>query len=59
MTFMNNIKSNKAVFEEAGLAAFLAHIGVEDEEKAKSAVTFQNSDSALLDHWLSGCTQSS
>ena len=23
----------KAVFEETGLAAFLAHIGVEDEEK--------------------------
>lgn len=42
----------KAVFEETGLAAFLAHIGVEDEEKAKSLRLFQNSDSALLDHLI-------
>ena len=42
----------KAVFEETGLAAFLAHIGVEDEEKAKSLRLFQNSDSELLDHLI-------
>ena len=42
----------KAVFEETGLAAFLAHIGVEDEEKAKSLRLFQSSDSALLDHLI-------
>ena len=42
----------KAVFEETDLAAFLAHIGVEDEEKAKSLRLFQNSDSTLLDHLI-------
>ena len=39
----------KGIFEETGLANFLAHIGVEDEEKAKSLRLFQPSDSQLLD----------
>ena len=42
----------KAIFEETGLANFLAHIGVEDEEKAKSLRLFQPSDSQLLDHLI-------
>ena len=42
----------KGVFEETGLANFLAHIGVEDEEKAKSLRLFQPSDSQLLDHLI-------
>ena len=37
----------KGIFEETGLANFLAHIGVEDEEKAKSLRLFQPSDSQL------------
>ena len=42
----------KGIFEETGLANFLAHIGVEDEEKAKSLRLFQPSDSQLLDHLI-------
>ncbi len=44
--------SNTGCFEETGLAAFLAHIGVEDEEKAKSLRLFPKLDSALLDHLI-------
>lgn len=46
------IDSNQGYFEETGLANFLAHIGVEDEEKAKSLRLFQPSDSQLLDHLI-------
>ena len=42
----------KAIFDETGLVNFLAHIGVEDEEKAKSLRLFQPSDSQLLDHLI-------
>ena len=42
----------KGIFEENGLDKFLAHIGVEDEEKAKSLRLFQPSDSQLLDHLI-------
>ncbi len=38
-----NWPKSKAIFEETGLANFLAHIGVEDEEKAKSLRLFQPS----------------
>ncbi|KXT82986.1 F0F1 ATP synthase subunit delta [Streptococcus panodentis] len=42
----------KAVFEETGLADFLAHIGVDSSEKEKSLRLFQKSGSELIDNLI-------